>query len=453
MDTSYRRELTARVLSKIQDIDEKLDSQAERQEQEDHEIITKTLADGTPNGNLGMVLYERLQQVLQVLLESSVSPVTNHPTEDWCAELYKASMRWSSAIDTISQKIESPEQQWVVEAMNSLKLEDILVQALKTPNSQNKNHCMKATKQITEGWSRYTVDSITKKLAKRGASQLKQLRDEHIAEEKIRRLQSIALTDAAIELYALSDHELVSGGGGASWNVLEMHIHAWHYYSMALTFPDKQAGERLRRFLSATVEMEEVVSSHDNHILSKVKHTLDEGSKFIALQEVSKSLLLKLKELAANRGWGVFDGGRLSESNKCHAICVLVLGDTIDGVCLTPEVFTRNKKKRAYPLVQSGSTIIASVHVPHDSDAHATNEVKVSTALDVLKAVMARVDVMDDITEVYIAGDLNAPTVLVCNALQNEMIGWKMEWFSSNGISMMLGEHGETVDVVLWLRR
>ena len=453
MDTSHRRELATEVLLQIQDLENYIEILNKRLEQEDHEIITKTLADGTPVGNLGMVLYERLKQVLQVLSESTVPPETNHPTEDWCAELHKASMRWSSAIDTISQKIESPEQQWVVEAMNSLKLEHKFAQALASPADGKVADRISAAKKITQGWSSYTDDSITKKLAKHRASQLKQQRDKYIAEEKIRRLQSIALTDAAIELYALSDHELVSGGGGASWNVLEMHIHAWHYYSMALTFPDKQAGERLRRFLSATVEMEEVVSSHDNHILSEVERTLDEGSKFIALQEVSESLLLKLKELAANRGWGVFDGGRLSESNKCHAICVLVLGDTIDGVCLTSEVFTRNKKKRAYPLVQSGSTIIASVHVPHDSNVHATNEVKVSTALDVLKAVMARVEVMDGITEVCIAGDLNAPTMLVCNALQNKMIGWKMEWFSSNGISMMLGEHGETVDVVLWLRR
>ena len=143
----------------------------------------------------------------------------------------------------------------------------------------------------------------------------------------------------------------------------------------------------------------------------------------------------------------------MSAQDKCHAICVVVLSSSCFGIPLEPVLVTKNKKKRSYPLVKVESMVIASVHVPHVTNMNAQDTEKVSSALDVLKIVMNAVERLDGIDKVCIAGDLNAPSQIVCEKMYNELDGWALKWFGTQEVAMLHGDLLEKVDVVLWLER
>ena len=450
-DVAQRRRLAAEVLKLVREETDRLECEATLREQDESDQLQQLIAHEQVRG-----LIAQLHRGLQCVLSESVRGAAKGPlTPDRCPALHQASNEWDALIDSVTETIGPDDQGWVIEAVESFKLDRDLKEALAAPNDQNKKFWVKATNQIAKGWASLTLERISEKIVKYAEQkfELKKKRDDDNAMQMKQALQKIALELAALQLFRLSDHPLVSGAGGASWNVLEMHPDAWQHYSAALTFPNKKDAALLWRFLTASMSMDEVICTHEEAVLSRVIHTIEEeGGMFIALQEVSEGLLEKLEAVAAERRWGVFSGERMSAQDKCHAICVVVLSSSWVGIQLEHVLVTQNKKQRSYPLVQVGSTVIASVHVPHNKDPNA-QDVMVLTALTVLKFVMDAVERLDGIDKVCIAGDLNAPSQIVCEKMYNELDGWVLKWFGTQEVAMLHGDIPVRVDVVLWLRR
>ena len=448
-----RHILAAKVCKLVRKMINKFEREAALREQDESAHLQQFIAREQVRD-----LIAQLHRGLQQVLSESVRGAAKGPlTSELYQALYQVSNEWDVLIDSIIVSFRGTigldDQGWVIEAVESFKLDQGFKDALKTPNGQNKKLCEAAAKQIAKGWANLTPVSIQKRLTKHRDIQLKVQREYNLRDQVQQALQEIALSQAALQLFRLSDHPLVSGAGGASWNVLEMHLDAWQHYSAALTFPNKKDAALLWRFLTASMSMDEVICTHEEAVLSRVIHTIEEeGGMFIALQEVSEGLLEKLEAVAAERRWGVFSGERMSAQDKCHAICVVVLSSRWVGTQLEHVLVTQNKKQRSYPLVQVGSTVIASVHVPHNKDPNA-QDVMVLTALTVLKFVMDAVERLDGIDEVCIAGDLNAPSQLVCERMCGELDGWALEWFGTQEVAMLHGDIPVRVDVVLWLRR
>jgi len=160
-----------------------------------------------------------------------------------------------------------------------------------------------------------------------------------------------------VELLQLSDHQLVSGDGVASWNVLEMHIHAWMHYADALTYPSKQDASLLKQFLSVALVLPAAVAVHDRAVLTEVYRFIYQSDqvRLMALQEVSEGLFSQLQQSETH---SVIHGGRHSAPDKCHALCCLILPREAANNCrvLAPLLLTENKKTRGYPIIQVSCT-------------------------------------------------------------------------------------------------
>ena len=106
--------------------------------------------------------------------------------------------------------------------------------------------------------------------------------------EKETALVAVAGCEESLKLLQLSDHRLVSIPFMASWNVLEMHYHAWMHYATALTHPSKQDALLLKQFLPVAVVLPAAVAVHDRAVLTEVNRVMCQVTRFVALQEVSE---------------------------------------------------------------------------------------------------------------------------------------------------------------------
>ena len=90
---------------------------------------------------------------------------------------------------------------------------------------------------------------------------------------------AVAGCKESVELLQLSDHQLVSRAGVASWNVLEMHHDAWMHYANALTWPSKQDAELLRRFLTVALVLPAAAAVHDRAVLTEIHRCMDQSDQ------------------------------------------------------------------------------------------------------------------------------------------------------------------------------
>ena len=160
----------------------------------------------------------------------------------------------------------------------------------------------------------------------------------------------------SVELLQLSDHQLVSRVGVASWNVLEMHHDAWMHYASALTYPSKQDASLLRQFLSVALVLPAAVAVHDRAVITEIDRWMHQSDKVMALQEVNEELFSQLQQSETH---SVFHGGRHSAPDKCHALCCLILPREAANNCkvLAPLLVTENKKTRGYPIILVSCTL------------------------------------------------------------------------------------------------
>ena len=83
----------------------------------------------------------------------------------------------------------------------------------------------------------------------------------------------------SVELLQLSDHQLVSRVGVASWNVLEMHHDAWMHYANALTWPSKQDAELLKHFLTVALVLPAAVAVRDQAVLTEIHRCMGQNDQ------------------------------------------------------------------------------------------------------------------------------------------------------------------------------
>jgi hypothetical protein len=114
---------------------------------------------------------------------------------------------WSACVDNVSNEL--PESSWIVEALESLKLDSEMVRALEVSplNKKQLGLCRRATFQIRKGWSGLSAETISKKIV---AHQMQISHSpEQQKEAEVAMHWSIAKTDSARNFLALSDHKLV----------------------------------------------------------------------------------------------------------------------------------------------------------------------------------------------------------------------------------------------------
>ena len=84
---------------------------------------------------------------------------------------------------------------------------------------------------------------------------------------------------------------------------------------------------------------------------------------------------------------------------------------------------------------------------------NATDDAKAETAARILGEAMDIADKDPAVRRITIGADTNAPVELVCQQLQLTYPSWPMHRTTPEGVSMMLGEHGQTVDLVLQMTK
>ena len=93
------------------------------------------------------------------------------------------------------------------------------------------------------------------------------------------------------------------------------------------------------------------------------------------------------------------------------------------------------------------------MHVPHNPNMNATDDANAETAARTLGVAVSVADNDPDVRHITIGADTNAPVELVCKELQRAYPSWQMHWTTSEGVSMMHGEHGQRVDLVLQMTK
>ena len=83
----------------------------------------------------------------------------------------------------------------------------------------------------------------------------------------------------------------------------------------------------------------------------------------------------------------------------------------------------------------------------------ATDDAKAETAVRILRAAVSVAEKDPGIRQITIGADTNAPVELVCKELQGLYPSWQMHWTTSEGVSMMHGEHGQRVDLVIQMTK
>jgi len=84
---------------------------------------------------------------------------------------------------------------------------------------------------------------------------------------------------------------------------------------------------------------------------------------------------------------------------------------------------------------------------------NATDDAKAETAARILGAAVSVAAKDPEVRQITIGADTNAPVELVCQQLQRAYPSWPMHWTTSEGVSMMYGEHGQRVDLVLQMTK
>jgi hypothetical protein len=121
--------------------------------------------------------------------------------------LFNIAKDWSACVDDVSNEL--PESSWIVEALESLKLDSEMVRALEVSPLDKKQLglCRRATFQIRMGWSGLSAETISKKMVTH-QMQISQSPEQQ-KEAEVAMHRSIAKTDPARNFLALSDHKLV----------------------------------------------------------------------------------------------------------------------------------------------------------------------------------------------------------------------------------------------------
>jgi hypothetical protein len=208
-----RRQLANEICTHLQQGLEDAKCRHDAQRDQLHQELARLVA-GSDESSSKLQLAGELRESLEHILSShrleEIQKATPRGPEEWEALLH-ISNDWAACIDRTCQVWSNNNcLSWVVGALQALKLDVQVVNALAVPPTDKKSLglCRRASYQIGNGWAGWSADTILKKLVEHRMQMLHSQEERKKEREAI--FRSVVDTEAARTFLTWSDHKMVS---------------------------------------------------------------------------------------------------------------------------------------------------------------------------------------------------------------------------------------------------